>query len=289
MDEFLYIPNPGNLGDILIAASTISFFKEHHLNFKIYSKSEIKKEKNIVFGGGGGWAWLNGKPNGLERFFDLFKNAKKVVILPSSFCQCDKFIDILDERFVLFCREQNSFHYLKSKNLKSKIILDHDMAFRMNKNIFNEKTFISDYDRQILEEINEKLKRINQMPYFLRQDDESIFHEQTDLDLSRCMGLSEHSSEKHILSWGKLMLCILDTFDTLITDRLHIGVAALLMNKNIFWLDNSYKKISGIYNQTLKDHPHINFLNQIPNRTNKSVEKNNQLDLILKQIEQHLK
>lgn len=283
MDGFTYIPNPGNLGDILIAAATISFFKENHLNFSLYA--EQKEGKNIVFGGGGGWAWLKAKPNGLERFFKLFKNAEKVIILPSSFYQCDKFIDLLDEKFTLFCREKSSFDYLKSKNLKSKVILDHDMAFRMSPNILKEQLFLSNYDLNILKEIQNKLNNINKAPKFLRQDDESINHSGTDLDLSRCMGLSENSSEKHILSWGKLMLCIVDTFDTIITDRLHVGVAALLMGKNIFWLDNSYKKVSGIYQQTLKNHPNIHFTNHIPNAISLSKIKKKSLDIIIENVE----
>ena len=214
---------------------------------------------------------MNAKPNDLERFFKLFKNAKKVIILPSSFYKCDRLIDILDERFILFCREKNSFNYLKKQNTRSKIILDHDMAFRMSPNI--------------LKEIQNKLNNINKAPKFLRQDDESIYHSGTDLDLSRCMGLSENASEKHILSWGKLMLCIVDTFDTIITDRLHICVASLLMGKNIFLLDNSYKKISGIYQQTLKNHPNIRFTDHIPNTISLSKIKKKSLDIIIESVE----
>ena len=228
---------------------------------------------------------MNAKPNGLERFFKLFKNAKKVIILPSSFYKCDRLIDILDERFVLFCREKNSFNYLKKQNTRAKIILDHDMAFRMSPNILKEQLFLSNYDLNILKEIQNKLNKINKAPKFLRQDDESIYHSGTDLDLSRCMGLSEKSSEKHILSWGKLMLCIVDTFDTIITDRLHVGVAGLLMGKNIFWLDNSYKKVSGIYQQTLKNHPNILFTNHIPNEKSLSKTKKKSLDIIIENIE----
>lgn len=290
MKSFLFIPNPGNMGDILIAAATIEFFKKHQLNFTIYTKNnnEAKNEKNIVYGGGGGWAWPKGKPNGLERFFPLFKKADKVIILPSSFYNCTKLIDLLDERFILFCREKNSFNYLKEQNIKSKIVLDHDMAFRMNDNIFNETLFLSDYDLTLLKEIQTKLNEINQIPHFFRKDNESIHQNTSHLDISRYMGLNENSSIKHILTWGKLMLYILDSFDTIITDRLHVGVAALLMNKKIFWLDNSYKKISGIYNHTLKKHPNIHFLDQIPTSNSLAVSKNNSLEIIIKEIEKLL-
>ncbi|MBE6463595.1 MAG: hypothetical protein E7005_07590 [Alphaproteobacteria bacterium] len=53
--EFTYIPNPGNMGDMLIAAATLQFFKKHNLKFNIYNGTNIAK--TVVYGGGGSLDW----------------------------------------------------------------------------------------------------------------------------------------------------------------------------------------------------------------------------------------
>ena len=43
------------------------------------------------------------------------EHVKKIIILPSSFYECQELIDCLDERFVIFCREKQSYRYMKRK------------------------------------------------------------------------------------------------------------------------------------------------------------------------------
>ncbi len=50
MEPFTYIPNPGNLGDVLIAASTLLFFEKNHLKYQFFNGSYAG---NLVVGGGG--------------------------------------------------------------------------------------------------------------------------------------------------------------------------------------------------------------------------------------------
>ncbi|MDR0679525.1 MAG: polysaccharide pyruvyl transferase family protein [Puniceicoccales bacterium] len=120
---FTHMPNPGNIGDILIAKSTIDFFDANGLEYKTF---DGKPADSIVYGGGGIWFaayrghWL--------KWLNLFKSAKKVIILPSSFWDCNELINILDERFIVFCREEKSYKYLLDGKTKAKITLD-DMAY----------------------------------------------------------------------------------------------------------------------------------------------------------------
>ena len=51
------------------------------------------------------------------------------MILPSSFYKCDDVVNSFDERFTIYCRDQQSFDYCTSLNKRAKFILHNDMAF----------------------------------------------------------------------------------------------------------------------------------------------------------------
>ena len=50
--EIIYIPNPGNVGDALIAYATLQLFKKLKLNYKIGRHDETYKNELLVYGGG---------------------------------------------------------------------------------------------------------------------------------------------------------------------------------------------------------------------------------------------
>jgi exopolysaccharide biosynthesis predicted pyruvyltransferase EpsI len=48
--------------------------------------------------------------------------------------------------------------------------------------------------------------------------------------------------------------------DVVVTDRLHVGVGAALLGKHLVWLDNSYGKVHGVYQNSMAHIPHIHFV-----------------------------
>ncbi len=56
------------------------------------------------------------------------------------------------------------------------------------------------------------------------------------------------------------LLSILKELDIVISDRLHICIAGLLAGCRVYFLDNNYGKLSGVYRQSLSDHPRANLL-----------------------------
>lgn len=253
--KFTYIPNSGNLGDMLIAAATLQFFDIHNLSYVMYH--EATSFDTIVYGGGG--PWISSYENSYTRIFPIFAKAKKIIILPSSFYKCDKLIDILDERFVLFCREKQSYSYLQAPKTKAKIILDHDMALRIRKDILKPGTLdISYADIHLVQMISRYYSGQRDVGYFLRDDCEKkpnliARNFKSDMDLSAFGGGNYCSSRDHIFFSAMLMLSVVDSVKTVITDRLHVGIASVLMGKNVYLLDNSYKKISNVYENSLKN------------------------------------
>ncbi len=284
LGSFDYHANGGNLGDFLIAQSEYKLFEKLQLNYRIYKRTDtIEVQPNLVIGGGGGFvSYWN-----YQTLFPLLsnKNIKNILILPSSFFECDDLINIIDERFTIFCREQYSYDYLTSKNTKAKIYTASDMATLLTidnlhqnllavspEKIIKERsitdqiyTEMYNYYRLLYNTLKRALSNIKtntnglKVGYFLRKDKECLLNwEQykinSIIDLSTCAyGTCEDEAMTNILI--KLFLSAIEKVDIVVTDRLHVGIAALLLNKKVYWGDNSYRKISGVYNFSYKNNP----------------------------------
>lgn len=55
--RFTYIPNPGNLGDMLIGAATLQFFAQNNLPCTLFGEKgcSVAAGDTVVYGGGGAW------------------------------------------------------------------------------------------------------------------------------------------------------------------------------------------------------------------------------------------
>ena len=262
LGNFSYIINPGNMGDMLIASATMQFFDNNNLTNNIDNYSS----ETIVYGGGG--LWTSDYEKRWIKFLPVFARAKRIVILPSSFNKCQKLINIMDERFVVFCREYKSYDYLISTNSKAKIILDHDMALRIQKEILSFAPQINDLERNILNQVIDEMKKVSLIAKFMRKDLEKIKNYETDFDLSSS-GFCDHDTNRDYIDFNsQLMLCAVDSVDAIITDRLHVAIAGALMGKEVYILDNSYGKLSSVYKHSLSDNPRVHFCTKMPSTLN---------------------
>lgn len=286
LDHFYFLPNKGNLGDIFIASSEFQYFDANGLNYNVYdvlSEKIFDKPFNLVYGGGGIWYHLYKKD--YEQIIEIFKSnlLKKCVILPSSFYDCKDVIDTLDERFTVFCREKQSYNYCISLNNKAKFILANDMVIDSDFEIYSQKfynkfqieKFINNLNYQKIRQYIDLYKKykkaksiayeqIQQMGnfkvgYLLRNDREKNVQLNSNLktlDVSSLIGgFACDKSFDYICS--KLFLEIIDKFDIVITDRLHVGICATKLGKQVLLFDNIYKKVTEVYNFSLFKFPNV--------------------------------
>ncbi|MDR2337821.1 MAG: polysaccharide pyruvyl transferase family protein [Deltaproteobacteria bacterium] len=258
LQPFTFIPDPGNCGDMLLSSATLNFFDANNLQYKIYDwKYFSKNSENIVYGGGGIWI-PNYNSVWIKEFLPIFQKAKNVVILPSSFNNCPELVSVLDSRFILFCREKKSYDYLIAQKTPATIILDHDMAFRATDQI------ISDHCEKINKETVDSLQKTFPLLFgkeikFMRTDSESTGNYTTDLDLSRVFGSSRPTRAQAIFG-ANLMLVTVSCFNIIHTDRLHVAIASTLMGKTVYMHDNSYGKLSGVYQQSMSYRKNVHFI-----------------------------
>ncbi len=259
LKEFTYIPNPGNVGDMLIACATMQLFEQNKIKYNIF-KYDRPVSEHIVYGGGG--IWTQSYKNDWIRFVEMFKKAKRIIILPSSFNNCPELIEVLDERFVVFCREEKSYNYLKSADTKAKIILEHDMAFHTIVPQVPDKY----RNRQKITSVMEYVMDIilPNYAFLMRQDCESYGKYKTQLDVSALTGGCENTSKNWANFCSALMFHIVDQAETIVTDRLHVAIAGLLLGKEVYMLDNTYGKLSAVYNHSMKQFKNVHFCTELP-------------------------
>lgn len=240
--SIVFLPNPGNLGDCLISRGTFDFFEKNNINYKIYKPG--LKSKVLVFGGGGLFVKDLYK-HAYDKIINIFDSFEHVIMLPCTIHDCKDFEKIISSKFTIFSREENTYSYLKSLNSGADIILDYDMAFRLSNNIFSKTINIDKKRKILLNKLSPILSRIGNTARFLRTDLESSIKISSHLDLSLTFG-SRVMNISDVNFATALMIAVISKYDTIVTDRLHVAIAAILLGKHIFVIDNNNNKVFGV-------------------------------------------
>ena len=258
LGSFQYLPNHGNLGDLLIDVATRQLMR-------LYNLPQSHTDCNhVVYGGGGRFVPFYGSLETLQESL-THPGIERCIILPHSFYEVDSFVKSLDERHTVFCREVRSLEYCRSLNSRSCFLPAHDMSIHLNP-----VKLRREIGHQEASSLKKKLKEAIEQSsfsttfagkpclggYFPRIGVESTLEEESHFgqDLSELwMGYGEDSPAHaaHILA----LLDELSVLDIVITDRLHMGIAALYAGCQVCFFDNNYGKISGVYLQTFRQHP----------------------------------
>ncbi|MDR0605407.1 MAG: glycosyltransferase [Bacteroidales bacterium] len=295
---FIFCPNNGNLGDIIIAAAEYQYFKYLGCNYSVFDMySQTLPESgpiDFVYGGGGIFVKYCNYQNVLEIL--KLPNLRSVIILPSSFFECPDVLEVFDERFTVFCREKRSYDYCKSLNTRAEFILSGDMAFNLD--IADIKNSISPNIKRNIESLNEiylnkvyesysfymsiRIKIIQaflentivldsgiRAAYLLRADAESkdktsdaaaFLPKRIDLSGFTWTSCADPGVVKLL---SALFIDAINTIDVVVTDRLHIGIASAMLGKRVYLLDNIYGKVSAVYEHSMKDFENVCFLESL--------------------------
>jgi exopolysaccharide biosynthesis predicted pyruvyltransferase EpsI len=208
----------------------------------------------------------------------------------------------MDSRFTVFCREQASFDYCRSRNHQAEFVLSDDMALSLNlvnfphlsdserkapsllKVLAASAGLFSRYERDRIKVMNKlehktrrrMLKHLGnhvrpfgrdlKIAWFMRRDQEKTDVIGDSLPNAPFMDLSRYGGgdcrDELVNYLGvELFLHAINEVDVVVTDRLHVGVGAALLGKHLVWLDNSYGKVCGVFQNSMTHIPHIYFAN----------------------------
>lgn len=285
LGPFYFWPNDGNLGDYLIAESTLQLFRKLQLKWKEYCPENPPEDDDyvVVYGGSGRfvpyWGGMNLFTEHLTR-----PQVRRCVILPHSINGVDDFVQALDERHTVFCRERKTLAYCTGLNKKAQFVLAHDVGIFLQLDQVKSLSSLtppmdeeSEEARRIFELLTGAAasharfrvsRAIVQSPetgrkvaFFLREDGEkgNNLSATWSYDLS---GIWSGTCQENSCSGPLLMFMaeLASCPDVVVTDRLHVGIMAMHVGKEVYMLDNDYGKLSGVYDVSLKDRENVHLL-----------------------------
>lgn len=256
--EILFIPNPGNAGDGLIAASTYKFFEKNKIKYKVLPKdftAEDCEGKVVVLGGGGNF--IPGYNFIRKSFFKLYGVASKLILLPHTVRGNEDLLRIFDANVHIYCRDAISYIHAIRNVSRAKVFLSHDMVFSsLSSDFLDDKKLLAEgsefVGKKILDIGANDLPTATRVRYFFRKDKEAAGRSvpQASLDISDLFRKGVYPGNAEISAIA--LLSYIDSAEEICTDRLHVGISASLLNKKVFLYDNSYGKNESIYYHSMK-------------------------------------
>ena len=235
--DIIYIPNPGNAGDTLIAYGTNQIFNELKLKWSFGDINKIYTGKTLFYAGGGN---LVGIYKHAYNFLSKNKDANQIVILPHTIKDEDNLIKSFSKDIIVICREHTSYDYVKRLHpVKDNVFLSKDMAFYID--------------------IPNQFKNINGVGIAncIRRDKEStkkntISSDNNDISLT-LIKAGNTSNISVINDVSMSFFNYISKFEVINTDRLHVAIAASLLNKQVKLHVNNYYKVKSVFDFTIKN------------------------------------
>ena len=286
-ERVVYIPNPGNAGDSVIATATYQCFDNLGINYELPNPHYLDGEgKTIIYGGGGN---LVGPGTFSYRTISrVHAKAKRLVILPHTIKNIDSLLSDFGSNIDIICRELVSYKYVKKNVRRAKVFLMDDMAFNLEcKKTLEWSSRIYTIPSQLESYLINKVLRANNAPgirSILRMPmlsyrrkrigqlvDKSKIHcfrtdgERTNIeippdnyDISQLFIVGVETPAAAFLAASEV-LRLLSEYDEIHTNRLHIAISSALLGRNVKFYANNYYKCQAVYEYSMR--------NRFPNLT----------------------
>lgn len=264
-----YFPNTGNAGDSLINVGFYHLADLISLKYDVVSKSDLNKIgcNDVVIIGGGG-AIVPEWSSTTEFIENIVGSCKKIIILPQSIRGANTLLLKLRKQDIVFCREKLSYKNCIIDEMTCKnIYLDNDMAFHVNVDkLMHQKGEPDGYSiknliRHVFHFYHKVLRsKISNKINAFRCDKESNKNIKIPRrkinDFSSISRFGSGNQLRSIYSARKFMELI-ELYEVVYTDRLHVVIGASLLNKKIYALPNSYYKVQAVIEQSLKNNKNV--------------------------------
>lgn len=291
---FLDLPYYPNIGDVLIWEATIQLLKKiphrclYSCSIETYRKPKIKKNTILLFSGGGNFGDLWETHQEFRHIVMTDFPENPIVQLPQSVWFEDPAAMLLDVQYyqkhrapVTIClRDQQSFDtiYKNYANVRALLLPDLVLALDIDKVLRRNKLSISEGTGTL----------------FFRRDDKELFDKKIDVSFDACGDWPcRHYTLKWIRSYYKLAeqldkmrvpqkirmkitelyyryiikdaylrngIRFLMPFRTIYATRLHAAILGVLLEKQVFLIDNSYHKNKGVFDLWLNKMNNISMI-----------------------------
>lgn len=263
-----YKANPGNGGDALIASATFQYFVDNNIQYKIIEPNMNLNDKVIMYSGGGN---LIPDYNDCAEFIrETHKIARALIILPHTIAGHEDLLSELGDNVYIYCREMRTYEYVKKATHMAHVFVEHDMALSLDYREMVKKysTYrpYKIYIKQMLKKAKTPtlLSGYNCLNAF-RCDVEKTNIElpEDNIDLSDAINYSSQMNAPDLVNQTTADIFKFISFYKFVnTNRLHIAIAATLLDKKVKFYPNSYYKNYVVYKHSLKERKNIEFIKE---------------------------
>jgi exopolysaccharide biosynthesis predicted pyruvyltransferase EpsI len=251
----LYFPNGGNAGDSLISLGVMQCFDRIGVRFRHVGVEADVSNQTVVLGGGGNLVpAYEGMARALKHFHE---KAHDLILLPHTIRGNEQLLAMLGANVTIICRDAASYAHVASICSRPTVLLGHDMAFHVDVDAFLYSDRARDQYQSLLSDTlskrNTSLECLQALDpvYFARHDAERAGPiGGSHLDLSSAFAFGVTAGKAEPAAW-----CFLEsvrTMKAIVTDRLHVGIAAALVGTPCVLRDNAYGKNAEIYMHSMK-------------------------------------
>lgn len=276
-DNYLYLPNGGNLGDALLNLGGFQLLRSLNWSPRIvasYQPDDLVGIRGVVLAGGGNWreGYYESHARHLRPFLEA---GGKLIVLPSSFEGFISYFSKYASQVILFARERTSLDHLTAvPELQERVFLCPDLAFAVEHPRF-----------QALAE-----RRGDGTLYALRTDVEAngLYVPPGNFDISALWNGQAWASESACLEPIRAAGELISQYDIVHTDRLHISILSAMLGRTVVMKPNSYFKNRGVYEYSLSTLPNVTFWEQVGNDSEASERRmdsdTKRIDLVEQQM-----
>lgn len=252
--NIFYHENGGNAGDALINVGFYHLAEKIGLKYQSIGDElcDFKKGDVVLVAGGGcivpEWDSVP------EYISAVLETEADLVILPQSINGREELLKKLRKNDVVILREKYSYDYCSKLDLESRLFVSKDTAFYLQVEKLNVNNL------KLLEFMN--VKNAVRLMLILYHYYRSIFCKT--IDAYRCDSEASNNNVKRklyndlslVCSFGannynssflsaSLFLKVLSRYEKINTDRLHVMVGGVLLNKKVIAQNNNYYKLKG--------------------------------------------
>jgi len=267
-NEFVYVPNPGNAGDSLIAYATFRLFEKLSLRYEVGDHTHVYPGRIVVYAGGGNL--VEPYKNANQFLLGNLPTCRLLVILPHSVRGYHDTLAKMDSKCVIFCREQPSFDFVRHHTSKAEVLLSHDLALSVDFDRLRAEVIQGGIQphatlRHRLRDLKSDLKTL--VYGFQNRRSPGVLNVmRRDYEKTRYPIRGGNLDVSHLCAWPGMvlnldaarraiarMIGLIERFETVRTNRLHIGILSAMLGKQVELYDNSYGKVRAVYEHSLRD------------------------------------
>jgi lipopolysaccharide biosynthesis glycosyltransferase/exopolysaccharide biosynthesis predicted pyruvyltransferase EpsI len=239
-DTVIFIPNPGNAGDSLIALGCFETLMAAGISFKVGSWNETYDNAKLVYAGAGN---LVGQYPHCRTFLrrNMHRN-NSILLLPATVCSEDEVVAAMGPNVTVMCREPQSYAYVyrTRKICKHQVWLAEDMAFYAKADVDRHRARVP--TRGVLHCF--RTCQQERPGYRLPADN---------IDLSFTLQRPNNTSDYDVVqaTCADLFSAVSD-YAEVWTNRLHVAIAAAMVGRTVHLFGSNYWKIQQIYEHSLR-------------------------------------